>query len=101
MLSDVAETSDHEVLFLKFKVTKSLETLKESVREYVVSLPHYLMAANMDGEWNMLIILRIERGLKNPASKIIEKFSDDIIDYRITKIDFKNINIVNMSLLLL
>ncbi len=101
VLSDVAETNEHEALFLKFKVTKSLENLKESVREHVVSLPYYLMISNMDGEWNMLVILRVERGLKNPASRIIEKFSEDIIDYRITKIDFKNVNIVNMSLLLL
>jgi DNA-binding Lrp family transcriptional regulator len=90
-----------EALFLKFKATKSLETLKESVREHVASLPYYLVIANMDSEWNMLAILKVERGLKNPSSKIIERFSEDIIDYRITKIDFKNVNIVNMALLLL
>ena len=101
VLSDVAESNDHEALFLKFKVTKSLETIKESVREYVVSLPYYLLVANVEGEWNMLVILRMERGLKNPASRIIERFSDDVIDYRITKFDFKNVNVVNMALLLL
>jgi DNA-binding Lrp family transcriptional regulator len=101
VLSDVAETNEHEALFLKFKVTKSIETLKESIREHVVSLPYYLLVADMEGEWNMLVILRVERGFKNPAARLIERFSDDIIDYRITKFDFKNINIVNMSLLLL
>jgi Lrp/AsnC family leucine-responsive transcriptional regulator len=101
VLSDVTESNEHEALFVKFKVTKSLETLKEAIREHVVSLPHYLLVANLEGEWNMLIILRLERGLKNPAARIIERFSDDIIDYRITKFDFKNVNIVNMSLLLL
>ena len=101
VLSDVAESNDHDVLFLKFRVTKSLETLKESIREYILSLPYYVIVANTEGEWNMLVILRVERGLKNPASRIIERFSDDIIDYRISRIDFKNINIVNMTLLLL
>jgi DNA-binding Lrp family transcriptional regulator len=101
VLSDVAESNEHEVLFLKFKVTKSLETLKESVREYVLSLPYYLFVANTEGDWSMLVVLRIERGLKNPASRIIERFSDDIVDYRTTKIDFKNVNIANMALLLL
>jgi Lrp/AsnC family leucine-responsive transcriptional regulator len=101
VLSDVTESNEHEALFLKFKLTKSLDSLKESIREHVVSLSHYLVVAEMDGEWNMLVIMRLERGLKNPASKIIEKFSDDIIDYRIAKFDFKNVNIVNMSLLLL
>lgn len=101
VLTDVAESNDYEALFLKFKVTKSLESIKESVREHVVSLPYYLLVAGMDGEWNMLVILRSERGVKNPAAKVIEKFSDDVIDYRITKFDVRNINIVNMSLLLL
>lgn len=101
VLTDVAESNDYEALFLKFRVTKSLDSLKETTREYVVSLPYYLLVANMEGEWNMLIILRTERGVKNPGAKIIEKFSDDVIDYRITKFDFKDINIVNMSLLLL
>jgi Lrp/AsnC family leucine-responsive transcriptional regulator len=30
VLSDVAETNEHEALFLKFKVTKSLETIEGS-----------------------------------------------------------------------
>ncbi|CAE6504698.1 MAG: AsnC family transcriptional regulator [Candidatus Nitrosotenuis sp.] len=101
VLTDVAESNEYEALFLKFKVTKSLDTLKESVREHVVSLPYYLLVANIEGEWNMLVVLRAERGIKNPGAKIIEKFSEDVIDYRVTKLDFKNINIVNMSLLLL
>ncbi|MBM2852673.1 MAG: transcriptional regulator [Candidatus Nitrosotenuis sp.] len=101
VLSDVAESNDHEALFLKFKIAKSIETIKESIREYVVSMPEYLFVANMDGEWNMLVISRIDRGVKNPTSRIVEKFSDDIIDYRITKCDFKNVNLLNMSLLLL
>ena len=101
VLSDVTESNDHEALFVKFKVTKSLDTLKEAMREHVISLPHYLLVANLDGEWNMLVVMRQERGLKEPAAKIVEKFSDDIIDYRITKFDFKDVNILNMSLLLL
>src|SRR3989338_2188027 len=52
VLSDVAESNDHEALFLKFKIAKSIETIKESIREYVVSMPEYLFVANMDGEWN-------------------------------------------------
>lgn len=101
VLSDVTESNEHEALFVKFKVTKSLDTLKEEMREYVVSLPYYLLVANLEGEWNMLVVMRQERGIKNPASKIVEKFSDDVIDYRITKFDFKDVNILNMSLLLL
>lgn len=101
VLSDVSQTNEHEALFLRFKVTKSLDALKESIRQYVVSLPYYLLVADVEGDWNMLVVLRVDNELKNPSARIIERFSDDIIDYRIGKFDFKNINMVNMSLLLL
>ncbi len=101
VLSDVSETSEYEALFMKFKPTKSLESVKESIKEHVITNPDYLFVANLEGEWNMLIVMKVETGKKNPTSKIIEKFSEQVIDYRISKFDIKNVNLLNMSLLLL
>jgi len=101
VLSDVSETNEYEVLFIKFKPTKSLEAVKESIKDHVIEKPNYLFVANLDGEWNMLVIMKIEPGTKSVTSKIIEKFSDQVIDYRINKLDIENINLLNMSLLLL
>ena len=101
VLSDVSETNEYEALFIKFKPTKSLESVKESIKEHVIEKPNYLFVANLDGEWNMLVIMKIEPGAKSVTSKIIEKFSDQVIDYRINKLDIENINLLNMSLLLL
>ena len=101
VLSNVSETNEYEVLFIKFKPTKSLEAVKESIKDHVIEKPNYLFVANLDGEWNMLVIMKLDPGTKNVTSKIIEKFSDQIIDYRINKLDIKNINLLNMSLLLL
>ena len=101
VLSDVSESNDFEALFMKFKPTRSLDSIKESIREFVITLPDYLFVANLEGEWNMLIVMKIESGQKNPTSKIIEKFSEQVIDYRITEFDIKDVNLLNMSLLLL
>ncbi len=101
VLSDVSETSEYEALFMKFKPTKSLESVKESIKEHVIINPDYLFVANLEGEWNMLIVMKVETGKKNPTSKIIEKFSEQVIDYRISKFDIKNVNLLNMSLMLL
>ncbi len=101
VLSDVSETNEYEVLFIKFKPTKSLETVKESIKDHVIEKPNYLFVANLDGEWNMLVIMKIEPGTKSVTSKIIEKFSDQVIDYRINKLYIEKINLLNMSLLLL
>jgi Lrp/AsnC family leucine-responsive transcriptional regulator len=55
----------------------------------------------MEGEWNMLVLLQINSEKTNTSQKIVEKFSDELIDYRINEIDIKDVNILNMSLLLL
>ena len=101
VLSDVSETNEYEALFMKFKPTKSLEMVKKSITEHVIDKPDYLFVANLEGEWNMLVVMKIASGVKNATSKIIEKFSEQVIDYRINKFDIQNVNLLNMSLLLL
>jgi Lrp/AsnC family leucine-responsive transcriptional regulator len=101
VLSDVSESNEYEALFIKFKPTKSLESVKDSIKEHVIEKPNYLFVANLEGEWNMLVVMKLEPGAKSVTSKIIEKFSDQVIDYRINKLDIQNINLLNMSLLLL
>ncbi|HLC10028.1 MAG TPA: winged helix-turn-helix transcriptional regulator [Nitrosopumilaceae archaeon] len=101
VLSDVSSSDKLEALFLKFKVTRSLDSITESMKDFVKSLQNYLFVATIDGEWNMLIVMKIEELQKNQSSKIIEKFSEQILDYRISEIQLKDINLLNMSLLLL
>ena len=101
VLSDVSSSDKFEALFLKFKVTKSLDGMTESIKDFVKSLPNYLFVATIDGEWSMLIVMKVEERQKNQSSKIIEKFSEQVQDYRISEIQMKDINLLNMSLLLL
>ena len=101
VLSTIASTNKLESLFLKFKVTRSLKTLEDSIKQFIVTLPNYLFIANLDGDWNMLVVMRVEDSQKNPTSQIIEKFSDNLTDYRVTDFQMKGVNLINMSLMLL
>jgi DNA-binding Lrp family transcriptional regulator len=101
VLSDVSESSEYEAVFMKFKPSKSLDSIKETITKHVSSLPDYLFIADMEGEWNMLVVMKAETSKHHPTSKIVEKFSDQVIDYRISKFDIKNVNLLHMSLLLL
>ena len=101
ILSGVSSSDEFEVLFLKFKVTRSVNNIIESVKDFVKTFPNYLFVATVDGEWNMIIVMKIDDIQKNPTSKIIEKFSEQILDYRNSGIQIKDINLLNMSLLLL
>ena len=101
VLTDVSESNEFESVFIKVKPTKSMDTIKKSIRDYVVTLPNYLFVANLEGEWNILVVMKKESDDPSPTLKIIEKFSEQIIDYRRGEFDVKDINLLNMSLLLL
>jgi len=101
VLTDVSGINKYQVILMKLKLTKSLEAVKDSIKEFITKLDNYLLVANMEGEWNMLVIIQVDSEKSNTSQKIVEKFSDELIDYRINKIDIKDANILNMSLLLL
>ena len=101
VLSGASTTEEFEALFLKLKITRSIANLLESVKSFVKTFPNYLFVATLDGDWNMIIVMRLEGSEKNPTSKVIEKFSEQIADYRISGIQMKDVNLLNMSLLLL
>ena len=101
VLTDVSGINEYQAILMKLKPSKSLETVKNSIREFITKLDNYLLVANMDGEWNMFVIIQTDSTRTDTAQKIVEKFSDELIDYRINEIDIKDTNILNMSLLLL
>jgi len=100
VLSDVLDKSHAEALFIKFKITKSVDIIKNSVKTFVSTIPNYLFTADLDGDWNMLIVLNVEDNQVHPTSKIIEKFSDNILDYKTNSFHINDINLLNMSTLL-
>ena len=71
------------------------------IKDFAKTFPNYLFVATLDGDWNMLVVMRLDNAEKNPTSKVIEKFSDQISDYRISGLQVKDVNLLNMSLLLL
>jgi len=101
VLTDVSGINEYQAILMKLKPSRSLETVRDSIREFITKLDNYLLVANMEGEWNMLAIIQIDSAKSSTSQKIVEKFSDELIDYRINEIDIKDANILNMSLLLL
>ncbi len=101
VLTDVSESNEYEALFMKLKPSKSLDSVKDSIKDFVVKLPNYLFIANLEGDWNILIVMKVEAEDSDPTQKIIEKFSEQVIDYRVSDFDVANVNLLNMSLLLL
>ena len=100
VLSGITTSDSFEALFIKLKITRSINNIIESIKEYVKTLPNYLFVATLEGDWNIIIVMRVETE-KSPTSKVIEKFSDQVLDYKINNIQIKDVNLLNMSMLLL
>ncbi|KFM16920.1 Regulatory protein AsnC [Marine Group I thaumarchaeote SCGC AAA799-B03] len=101
VLTDVSGINKYQSVMMKLKPSKSLEAVRDSITDFVKKLNNYVLVANMEGEWNMQVIVQIESEKDNTSEKIVEKFSEGLIDYRINEIDIRDVNILNMSLLLL
>ncbi|KFM19879.1 Regulatory protein AsnC [Marine Group I thaumarchaeote SCGC AAA799-P11] len=101
VLTDVSGINKYQSVMMKLKPSKSLEAVRDSITDFVKKLDNYVLVANMEGEWNMQVIVQIESEKDNTSEKIVEKFSEELIDYRINEIDIRDVNILNMSLLLL
>jgi len=101
VLTDVGQPNEFEAVFMKLKPTRSINSVKKSIKDFAVTFPDYLLVANLAGEWNMLVVTKVESGETNQSLKIVEKFSDQIIDYRVSEFDIQDVNLLNMSLLLL
>ncbi len=101
VLSGVSTTDGFEALFLKLKIVRSTSAQMDAIKDFAKTFPNYLFVATLDGDWNMIVVMRLDVAEKNPTSKIVEKFSDQISDYRISGLQMKDVNLLNMSLVLL
>ncbi len=101
ILSGITSTDLFEALFIKLKITRSTDGIVESIKNFVKTLPNYLFIATLEGDWNVILVMRLEESEKNPTARVVEKFSDQILDYKISDIQIKDVNLLNMSLLLL
>lgn len=88
---------DFEALYLKFKLTKSIENLTDQICEFVKELPNCLMTATVTGNWNLLIVTAKDELGKKCEKQIIDKFCEYIEDYRVCNLKFDSINTLNMQ----
>lgn len=88
---------DFEALYLKFRTTKSIESLVDQVCDFVKDLPNCLMTATVTGNWNLLVLTAKDESGKKCERQIIEKFCEHIEDYRVCNLRFESINTLNMQ----
>ena len=75
ILTDVSGINEYQAIMMKLKPSKSLEAVKNSIKEFITTLDNYLLVANMEGEWNMFVIIQVDSEKLNTSQKIFLQFS--------------------------
>jgi DNA-binding Lrp family transcriptional regulator len=88
---------DFEALYLRFKPSKSPEILTEQICSFIKDLPNCLLTATVTGNWNLLVLTAKDESGKKCERQIIEKFCEQIEDYRVCNLKFQSINTLNMQ----
>ena len=74
VLTDVSSINEYQAVFMKLKPSKSLEAVKDSIKDFIIKLDNYLLVANMEGEWNMLAIIQVESENPTHPKKLLKNF---------------------------
>lgn len=67
VLTDVSSINEYQAVFMKFKPSKSLEAVKDSIKDFITKLDNCLLVANREREWNMLAIIQVESEKSNTS----------------------------------
>lgn len=101
ILNDSSDAVEFEALFLKLKISGSTNLVKTSMSSFVKKSPGFLFIALLDGDWNLMIVMRKENSGVTSVNKVLEKFSENILDYKISKFEINDVSLENMSLLII
>jgi len=100
VITDTIPEVKYKIILVKLKISKSNDFLKKSIHQSLKKHPHFLMAAETNGDWDLLIVLSDENNT-NDLPNALGKFSNEIENYSMNVIDFTSVNVVNFTMLLL
>jgi len=103
VLAEEKLTDRLDLILLKFKATRDFSSTIERLKLYAKKLPTCILVAGLGGEWHAAILMghgSSGSSLKT-ESHLVEKFADDIADFRISDFKLEHINALYLPLLFL
>ncbi len=103
VLAEEKEMDRLDLILIRFKATKDFSSTLERVKEYAKSLSTCVLVAGLGGEWQVAVLMGHDSrstSLKS-ESRLVEKFADDIADFRISDFKLEHINSLYLPVLFL
>lgn len=92
-----------DLILLRFKATKDFSSTLERVKEYAKKLPTCILVAGLSGEWHVAVLMGHDSSSTSlrTESHLVEKFADDIADFRISDFKLEHVNALYLPILFL
>ncbi len=96
-------TDRFDLVLLRFKATKDFSSTLERLKEHAKKLPTCIFVAGLSGEWHVAILMGHESSGSSlrTESQLVEKFADDIADFRISDFKLEHVNALYLPILFL
>ena len=91
------------LILLRFKATKDFSSTLERVKEYARKLPTCILVAGLGGEWHLAVLMGHDSNASSlrTESHLVEKFADDIADFRVSDFKLEHMNALYLPILFL
>jgi len=103
ILAEEKPAEHMDLILLRFKPAKDFNATVERLKEHAKNLPACIMVAGLSGEWHVAVLMGHDTSgssLKT-ESKLVEKFADDIADFRISDFKLEHVNALYLPILFL
>jgi len=103
VLAEEKLTDRMDLILLRFKATKDFSSTLERFKEYAKKLPSCILVAGLSGEWHVAVLMGHDSGSSSlrTESQLVEKFADDIADFRINDFKLEHVNALYLPILFL
>jgi DNA-binding Lrp family transcriptional regulator len=96
--------TDHlDLILLRLKATKDFSSTLERLKEHAKKLPTCILVAGLSGEWHIAVLMGHDSSGTSlrTESQLVEKFADDIADFRISDFKLEHVNALYLPILFL
>jgi len=102
VLAEEKLTESLDLILLRFKPAKDFSSTLERLKEYAKKLPTCILVAGLSGEWHVAVLMGHDTSSSlRTESQLVEKFADDIADFRISGFKLEHVNALYLPILFL
>jgi len=101
ILAEEKPTDRLDLVLIRLKATRDFSATVERLKDYAKKLPTCIFVASLSGEWHLAILMGHDASSASlrTESHLVEKFADDIADFRVSDFKLEHANALYLPIL--